>query len=239
MDFIRKKWGIPIRDIWFNYSHNTKSFSLFNIAYNLYNPLSEKCFICKRWESQTFISDISVASEEMMKNFKSKVRNEIRRAVREGITTKWFEPQEMLEGEIIDAFDKAYLKMYQDKGQNANSIASRLRGIAKARRLGVSVAYLSDGTIAAYHSYVIGDRTARLLHSVSCFREEADKRKMIGWANRLLHYNDMCTLKKSGINFYDWGGLSREKHLENITRFKEEFGGIEKTVYYYIFFKGD
>ena len=33
---------------------------------------------------------------------------------------------------------------------------------------------------------------------------------------------------------YDWGGLSRDEKMKNITRFKEEFGGEEKTVYYVI-----
>ena len=238
MDFIREKWGIPIRDIWFKKSHETVGFSLLNIFYNFYETLDDCDGIAlKKWQSKTFVSDISVSPEEIQAKFKSKVRNEIRRAIKEGITTKVFYAAELEKNDIIDNLDKAYIAMYQDKGQKTTSIAMRLRGIARAGRLSVSIAYLPDNSIASYHSYVIGDEVARLLHSVSVFREEPEKRKMIGWANRLLHFEDMCSFKMRGCLVYDWGGLSRDDNMSNITRFKEEFGGKEKNVYYCISLK--
>lgn len=137
----------------------------------------------------------------MQAKFKSKVRNEIRRAIKEGITTKLLYSAELHENDIIADFDRAYIAMYQDKGQKAKSIAARLRGMAKAGKLAISFASLPDGGIASYHSYVIGDGIARLLHSVSVFREEPEKRKMIGWANRLLHFEDMCAFGGAGSRF--------------------------------------
>ncbi|MDD6134188.1 MAG: hypothetical protein PUB49_05690 [Selenomonadaceae bacterium] len=233
MEFVRKKWGIPIKDVWFNESGNSAGFSLIKIAYNLYTPMSApKGLILKQWKSQTLISDISVSPEEIQAKFKSKVRNEIRRAVKEGVTTQIYSSSKLLENNIIDSFDKAYIAMYRDKGQKAKSIATRLLGIAAAGNLNISVASLPDGTIASWHSYVVGDGVARLLHSVSVFREEPEKRKMIDWANRLLHFEDMCTFGRDGLGVYDWGGISRQEKMRNITRFKEEFGGIEKVVYY-------
>lgn len=234
MDFIRKKWGVSVKDIWFKETCEAKDNSFLCIAYNLYEPLiSAKGIILKKWQSKTFVSDISLSPEEMQIKFKSKVRNEIRRAIKEGINTKLFVSADLQENDIIADFDRAYIAMYRDKGEKAKSIEARLRGIANVGKLAISVAYLPDGEIAAYHSYVIGDGIARLLHSVSMFREEPEKRKMIGWANRLLHFRDMCVLG-SEFSIYDWGGLSREKNMRNITRFKEEFGGDEKIVYYYV-----
>ena len=234
MDFIRSKWGLPIRDIWFKNS-DKKGFSLLNIDYNFYEPIDTTTGITlKSWRSQTFISDISATPEEMLEKFKSKVRNEIRRAKKEGIYAKWFWSAELEKNDLIANFDRAYIAMYQDKGQRVRSIAARLQGIAKAGKLGISIAYLPDGTVASYHSYVTGDGFARLLHSVSLFREEPEKRKMIGWANRLLHFEDMCRLGEEGFSVYDWGGLSRDAKMRNITRFKEEFGGEEKCVFYRI-----
>lgn len=239
MDFIRKKFGISVRDIWFKKSNEITGFSLLNIAYNFYEPLDDCSGITiKKWQSKTFVSDISVSVEEMQAKFKSKVRNEIRRAVKEGITTKLLYAAELQQTDIIINLDRAYIAMNLDKRQKAKSIASRLRGIANAGKLAISTAYLPDGSIAAYHSYVIGDGIARLLHSVSVFREEPEKRKMIGWANRLLHFEDMCTLRGGGTKLYDWGGLSREFKMQNITRFKEEFGGDERLVYYSIMLGG-
>lgn len=42
------------------------------------------------------------------------------------------------------------------------------------------------------------------------------------------------SLKGGGGSLYDWGGLSREEKMLNVTRFKEEFGGEEEPVYYYM-----
>ncbi len=236
MDFIRTKFGLPIRDIWFNNTHEAKGFSFINIAYNFYEPIAEvKGITLKKWQSQTLVSDISKTPEEILANFKSRLRNKIRRALREGITVKVFESREILENEIISEFDAAYIAMYRDKGQKGKSIAHRLYGIAKVGKLIISVAYLPDGTIAAYHSYVVGEKIARLLHTVSIFREEPEKEMMIGWANRLLHFKDMCVLRESGMSAYDWGGISRDKKMENITRFKEEFNGQEGKTFYSVF----
>ncbi len=234
MDFIRRKWGIPIRDIWFEDSRESKGFSMINIAYNHYEPLKRRGFTIKHWRSTTLVSDISVSPEEILANFKSRVRNEIRRAVKEGITTKLFLCDDLAKSNIINKFDKAYIAMYKDKGQNAKSIAHRLRGIARVGKLVISVAYLPDGKIAAYHSYVVDKKTTRLLHSVSVFRENPKKKMMIGWANRLLHYKDMCVFGEYGVLVYDWGGISREGKMINIARFKEEFGGQERITFYRI-----
>lgn len=233
MDFIRTKWGLPIRDIWFTNTHEAKGFSFINIEYNFYEPIAEGDGITlKKWQSQTLVSDIAKTPEEILANFKSKVRNEIRRAEKEGIKTTMFSANDTFTGELIDSMSEAYIAMYRDKGQKTKGIAKRLRGIAKSNRLKISVAYLQDNTVAAYHSYVVGDGIARLLHSVSIFREEPEKRKMIGWANRLLHYKDMCVLRGDGNTSYDWGGISRDEKMENITRFKEEFCGGERVVFY-------
>lgn len=236
MDYIRKKWGVPIRDVWFEDSHEEKGVNLINIYYNHYMPLSEKCGIkLRQWQSYTLVSDISVPSREFSSKFKSKVRNEIRRAMKEGVTVDFLLSEKIIDSGVINDFNAAYIAMYKDKGQQIKRIDKRLYGIAKAGKLAIGVAYLPDGEVGAYHSYIMGDGIARLLHSVSVFREEPNKRKMIGWANRLLHFEDMCVLSDTGIKIYDWGGVSRDKKMINITRFKEEFGGKEKIIYYGVY----
>lgn len=64
MDFIRTKWGIPIRDMWFKDTHEAKGHNLLSIAYNLYEPLCRaKGITLKKWQSQTFVTDILVSTE--------------------------------------------------------------------------------------------------------------------------------------------------------------------------------
>jgi len=49
-----------------------------------------------------------------------------------------------------------------------------------------------------WHAYILSGRTARLLHSGSCFRNrEAHYRALVGRANRWLHWKDMLQLKAS------------------------------------------
>jgi lipid II:glycine glycyltransferase (peptidoglycan interpeptide bridge formation enzyme) len=51
---------------------------------------------------------------------------------------------------------------------------------------------------------------------------------MIGRANRLLHWDDICFFKNNGFLIYDMGGYSMDKdneELQAINKFKEGFGG--------------
>lgn len=59
------------------------------------------------------------------------------------------------------------------------------------------------------------------------------QRKM-GDANRLLHWQSMCDFKALGVELYDWGGfangMSADKQLQGIDRFKASFGGEARPV---------
>jgi hypothetical protein len=75
----------------------------------------------------------------------------------------------------------------------------------------------------------------RLLHSVSLFRsEDRDRQALIGRANRLLHWKDMCAWRARGVGLYDFGG---EYHGEEdaaqvrIAAFKRGFGGEVVPIY--------
>jgi lipid II:glycine glycyltransferase (peptidoglycan interpeptide bridge formation enzyme) len=80
-----------------------------------------------------------------------------------------------------------------------------------------------------FHSYVTTCGRARLLHSASLFRESDDSayRNLVGRANRLLHWDDICYFKNEGCRTYDLGGISMDKsnmETQAINKFKESFG---------------
>ncbi|MDB5763090.1 MAG: hypothetical protein JWQ21_2085 [Herminiimonas sp.] len=71
---------------------------------------------------------------------------------------------------------------------------------------------------------------ARLLYSASVLRA-ADKtvsKSVIGFANRALHFHDMCILGRQGFRLYDMGGYAvgtNNPELQGVNRFKDQFGG--------------
>ena len=84
--------------------------------------------------------------------------------------------------------------------------------------------------VLVYHSYIIANKRARLMHSASLFRNSTDTafKNMIGRANRLLHWDDICYFKRNGYLIYDLGGVSIDKNNQEgqaINKFKEGFGG--------------
>jgi hypothetical protein len=89
------------------------------------------------------------------------------------------------------------------------------------------------------HAYFIDykENTGRLYYSASKrLNDNADK-KLIGYANRYNHHEDMLTLKLKGMRIYDWGGAyvgNTDKVKINITKFKRGFGGqLVQPISYY------
>jgi lipid II:glycine glycyltransferase (peptidoglycan interpeptide bridge formation enzyme) len=91
-------------------------------------------------------------------------------------------------------------------------------------------AAISNNEILVYHSYIISNKRARLMNSASLFRDSADTdfKSLIGRANRLLHWDDICYFKENGYLIYDLGGYCMDKKDEvkqAINKFKKGFGG--------------
>lgn len=92
-----------------------------------------------------------------------------------------------------------------------------------------------QGELLVAHAYVTSGPFVRLYQSASLFRVfESKKAALIARANRLLHWHDILAFKKRGFETYDWGGIfndPRAKEELNINRFKEQFGGANRTYY--------
>jgi hypothetical protein len=106
----------------------------------------------------------------------------------------------------------------------------RIDALSKQRKFALSVARAENGTTLVRHSYLISDNRARLLQSVSLFRNYASPsdRNMMERANRWLHWHDMCALKEAGVVTYDLGGWyngHNDQEKLRINAFKEGFSG--------------
>jgi lipid II:glycine glycyltransferase (peptidoglycan interpeptide bridge formation enzyme) len=185
-------------------------------------------------ESKTLVSDLTLSEEKLLVCCTSTIRNEIRRAKKDGASCAQYSGKFLfgIKG-LFRQFDEAYAEMYRQKKMTAVSVRGYLRTLAAAGFLTMSISKIGN-EVVAYHVYVTGDRIARLLYSVSIFRvcEENAMRNAVGRANRLLHYEDMLWFKKQGFITYDWGGYATDPALASINAFKAGFGGTLVSRYY-------
>lgn len=182
----------------------------------------------------TLHNNLDEDSEQLMRNCKSNVRNEIRRAEREGVESVYITCENTNEKKIealCTEIDYAYKKMCEAKNLRYSSIRKVLIDFMKSDSLIITTAMIDKENVV-YHVYISDGYTARLTYSVSLFRGSKEAATAIGRANRMLHYRDMLALKESGHHIYDWGGFSLEKEeVKSISEFKAGFGGVPVNVY--------
>lgn len=181
----------------------------------------------------TLISDLDdINTESLLSTFSSTVRNEIRRAERDGVIFKVFTSDDLRkQSDIISIFADMYREMYAEKGLDRELEVNSINAYVKNNAFLLTSAYIEDKP-CVFHSYIIDSSHARLLHSCSEFRVKDNAIKnAIGRANKFLHYKDMLQLKEFGIISYDWGGISNPDQPNGIDKFKMSFGG--KSIDYY------
>jgi len=169
-------------------------------------------------------SDLSVDMDTILKSMKSNTRNEIRRAIKEGC-----------EFNIVNDVDN-FISFYNDfcASKNLNDYTSR-NSISKYKNVLITSASLK-GEVLAMHANVFDSEHGVAFLMFSCSKRldcNVDK-KLIGWANRFLHFKDLEYLKQNGCLHYDWSGVCIDPNDERYTigQFKLAFGGklIESIV---------
>src|ERR1700674_492782 len=180
--------------------------------------------------SLSLVTDLCVDEEAIADGFSKNCRYEIRRAeAKDGLRMELIlDPESRLDE--FRAFYDAFAR------QKSLPLSDRqwLVAACEARQLVLTVASRSAETLV-WHAYVMSGKTARLLHSGSCFRNrESDYRALVGRANRWLHWRDMLRLKEMGTQRYDWGGLFEDESVAEragINNFKKGFGGQQECTY--------
>ena len=114
----------------------------------------------------------------------------------------------------------------------ANANKQKLKTLAKKSSLVLSASSVAqnEGEWLSANAYICDGQRARLLYSarnVSPLLK--DYSRLIGRANKYVHYYMMMYFKANGIHEYDFGGISKSKlpELQSINKFKESFGGQE------------
>lgn len=86
-----------------------------------------------------------------------------------------------------------------------------------------------------WHANVCAGRTIGMLYSASQLRHsDIETRRLIGRANRRLHWEELQRFRGEGLRCYEFGGWyegSSDAEKLSINRFKEEFGGTKVRWY--------
>jgi lipid II:glycine glycyltransferase (peptidoglycan interpeptide bridge formation enzyme) len=231
----KKKCGLVVIQKWF--SDKINFFDCLKITmYKQVDSYIKSSYFFINEKSYTLHSDLTLSKEEILKQFSSTIRNEIRRAEKEGskfvYNDKW----------------EVFISVYNDFAlQKGFSFQSRDKLNTMATNLVITSTSLNK-LVTAVHSYLIDPelKKVRLLKSATKRLSADIDKNMIARSNKFLHFMDMMKFKEEGYLVYDWGGVAigtKDESLQGINKFKESFGGhlIEQNSFfsplYYILLK--
>lgn len=169
-------------------------------------------------------TDLTLPLEEIFSNMKSNTRNEIKRAQKEGCTFS-------ATSDYSD-FIPFYNSFCKSKGLVDRVDSERLSKYNGDNELLITKVTCNE-KVLAMHANIINKNQGLSFLLFSCSQRldsDVDKR-LIGWANRFLHYKDLEYLKNIGIKKYDWSGVCTDPNDErfSISQFKLSFGGRYTT----------
>jgi hypothetical protein len=94
----------------------------------------------------------------------------------------------------------------------------------------------ADGAVCAAHVFLSDTRRVRMLFSATAERSDRDRDRLVGLANRYLHWRELLHYRERGVQVYDFGGVDLDpgSPLYSVTQFKRSFGGgvvAEESIY--------
>jgi lipid II:glycine glycyltransferase (peptidoglycan interpeptide bridge formation enzyme) len=208
-----------IKHIYFGNPSIYKAFSL--SSYFFSNKFSKNV----GFEREVFYSksiNLKDPLDTVFNNFKSNTRNEIRKAERIGVKAS------------IEKDVKKFVRFFNCFAESKNRRKTNLNYLAQfGEELVITKTYIKDNSPISMHAYIINKdkKTCILFMSASIFRNlNKEQQKIVGYANRLLHYKDIEYFKNCQLEVYDLGGykINAKENSEQfyINRFKDQFGGV-------------
>ncbi len=222
----KKSKGIPIIDCW--YAEHALAMDGVIRYQEAQKPIG-----VQTQKFETLLSDLREDEETILSHYSKNCRYEVRRAPKEGVVCAAKCGKEITEQDIL-TFTDFFEQFWASKGISYNEkekCRALMRQYAAAGAMALTTASIGE-KLLVYHTYILDERRVRLYQSASQFRtDESITTKVVGFANRCLHYQDMLLFKRMGKEQYDWGGAGKNEDVGSITRFKESFGG-EPAVFY-------
>jgi hypothetical protein len=191
-------------------------------------PVSKKSFLHSF--GKTLIIDLNRSEADIFADIHKNTRYKINRAEKRDslIYQELIKPTDEEIWEFKQFFDQfaAHKKL-----PKANY--GRLKGLRDKEALNISYIMDEDSRVLCYHAYLKTDYYCSLLYSASARFHNGEIRNKIGRANRYLHWQDLKSFRRMGLQWFDFGGLFVDTNTDgenHINRFKQEFGGEEVDV---------
>ncbi|MEQ8235736.1 MAG: hypothetical protein ABRQ23_03040 [Syntrophomonadaceae bacterium] len=227
-----KKKGVSITNVWFVDKTDDLSLIKTDILYIHEAPFDEIEFspaiVCPQ---QTLVHDLTVSENTILGTLNQDTRRKLKQAEKAGITTAFYTSHDLAADKyLLLEFGRCHDRMYQQKGMKPIfNHALIQKYIDEDMLIMTTAAY--EGTNIAFHAYIVSEHWARLLYSVSLFRDQDVDARLAARANSYLHYQDMLTFKNRGVAYFDWGGIQSFNDPTGIDLFKIGFGGERRTYF--------
>ena len=181
----------------------------------------------------TLIMDLTQNEQDIWGLINKNTRYEIRRArEKDGIRCEIWDG---IEPSFLSRFRSAYDVLARQKKRLPMLPWDYVQRLVGAKTFDLSCASNDLEGELVFHAHVLGLNSVRQWHSVSLFRDNTGAvSRMVGRANRLLHWENMMRFKNIGYHTYDFGGWydgKRDVEMLCINAFKESFGGQRAVCY--------
>jgi hypothetical protein len=184
--------------------------------------------------SQPFHSlqiDLGQSADEIFRGFTQNARSQIRGSLKRD--------------ELRFEFDARPGPALRQEFEQAYDALARAKGLPALPALRLAAYFDSQCTVLGrvadaqrtlvWHVYVTSGSSVTLMYSVSLYRDGDDEfRKLVGRANRRLHWEELQHFQREGFRLFDFGGWyegSEDEQRLAINLFKEQFGGKKVVLF--------
>jgi lipid II:glycine glycyltransferase (peptidoglycan interpeptide bridge formation enzyme) len=179
-----------------------------------------------RYEKLTSVIDLHQDLETIQKNFHRDTRKGIRRAENAGV--------KILKNEGYEQFYEMNKKFIKKKGLSSifEHIGAEIASLETMKKKGtLFVAEYTDEIIGGLYFLEDNFNIKSLIGASKRLEQDKERRKIIGYANRLIRWEAIKYAKDKGITEFDLGGIFPGNKIEDdpvkrgINKFKLSFGG--------------
>ncbi|ULQ51436.1 hypothetical protein [Flavihumibacter fluvii] len=216
----RKFLFFPIKEYWFTYPDEI--WGLFDIrAYNQIRT-EVKVPLMVKAPNYTVAVDLRKSKEQILDGFSRTLKRLVRNAEKENIVC------------YTDGNISKFLAFYNEFAL-LKGIPPESYGTLEGYGPSLKICYAElNGQILAAHSFIMDkeEKIVRLMHSSSKRFDSHLDSNHIGRVNKYLYYWEMLAFKEQGIDSFDFGGyqeINSDKVIENLLRFKLDFGADKIT----------
>lgn len=202
--------------------------------YEKYHELITWIEIEAKWKGQATSAwtDLLQSKEEILRTFSKTRRYEVRRAAqRDNLTVDFL--CDVNETDLAE-FEEYYNIFASQTHELQKLDTGKVRALCDSGKFVLAKIKDADGEVLTMHGYIVDreKQIAALFSSSSWFRDNKEKRALIGRANSLLHYESMLYFKDNDFRIYDFGGVyqgNENLHYKSVANFKLSLGGAIVT----------